>query len=271
MAGVADAAAAPGSVGDGRPDGGRGEPKTLWGSSEPRPPTAGPGQPSPQQRTETLGFYESDRGRKKKRSLSGEGRRRRRRRGERPPPPGMGWPPRGSGAAVAVSVLPGAVLCCPVLLWAVSPLPARANLGKCAGPGAPRDLRGAFPPAFPFPSALPAAGLGPCRVPVGAEQPLGVAGCVPALRPGLLREALRALSRSLSGRFAGIIRAGAPCPGMGLWLSGSVPARFRQVQEAAAEGSRDSRAGQLRLRSTLLLKCWKCFVALPVLVTRSQL
>ncbi|NXP04500.1 TAPT1 protein, partial [Thinocorus orbignyianus] len=49
-------------------------PKTLWGSSEPRPPTAGPGQPSPpqqqQQRTETLGFYESDRGRKKKRGLS---------------------------------------------------------------------------------------------------------------------------------------------------------------------------------------------------------
>uniref|UniRef100_A0A8C4XKK2 Transmembrane anterior posterior transformation 1 n=1 Tax=Falco tinnunculus TaxID=100819 RepID=A0A8C4XKK2_FALTI len=80
MAGVADAAAsaaAPGSGGDGRrggapeqQDGGRGEPKTLWGSSEPRPPGAGPGQPSPQQRTETLGFYESDRGRKKKRSLS---------------------------------------------------------------------------------------------------------------------------------------------------------------------------------------------------------
>ncbi|XP_054679111.1 transmembrane anterior posterior transformation protein 1 homolog isoform X2 [Grus americana] len=81
MAGVADAAAAaaaaPGSGGDGRrggapeqQDSGRGEPKTLWGSSEPRPPTAGPGQPSPQQRTETLGFYESDRGRKKKRSLS---------------------------------------------------------------------------------------------------------------------------------------------------------------------------------------------------------
>lgn len=84
MAGVADAAAAPTSGGDGRQDGGRdgrqdsgrGEPKTLWGSSEPRPPAAGPGQPSPQQRTETLGFYESDRGRKKKRSLSGEGRRR---------------------------------------------------------------------------------------------------------------------------------------------------------------------------------------------------
>ncbi|XP_065490619.1 transmembrane anterior posterior transformation protein 1 homolog isoform X3 [Caloenas nicobarica] len=76
MAGVADAAA-PGSGGDGRrggapeqQDSGRGEPKTLWGSSEPRPPTAVPGQPSPQQRTETLGFYESDRGRKKKRSLS---------------------------------------------------------------------------------------------------------------------------------------------------------------------------------------------------------
>ncbi|XP_068260085.1 transmembrane anterior posterior transformation protein 1 homolog isoform X1 [Nyctibius grandis] len=80
MAGVADAAAsdaAPGSGGEGRRGGGpeqqdsvRGEPKTLWGSSEPRPPPAGPGQPSPQQRTETLGFYESDRGRKKKRSFS---------------------------------------------------------------------------------------------------------------------------------------------------------------------------------------------------------
>ncbi|XP_074678285.1 transmembrane anterior posterior transformation protein 1 homolog isoform X2 [Strix aluco] len=80
MAGVADAAAsaaAPGSGEDGRRGGapeqqesGRGEPKTLWGSREPRPPAAGPGQPSPQQRTETLGFYESDRGRKKKRSLS---------------------------------------------------------------------------------------------------------------------------------------------------------------------------------------------------------
>ncbi|XP_005485068.2 transmembrane anterior posterior transformation protein 1 homolog isoform X2 [Zonotrichia albicollis] len=72
MAGVADAAAAaaPGSGGEGRQDSGRGEPKTLWGSSEPRPPPAGLGQPSPQQRTETLGFYESDRGRKKKRSLS---------------------------------------------------------------------------------------------------------------------------------------------------------------------------------------------------------
>ncbi|NXV07618.1 TAPT1 protein, partial [Cettia cetti] len=78
MAGVADAAAAPGSGGEGRQDGGRdgrqdsgrGEPKTLWGSSEPRPPASGSGQPSPQQRTETLGFYESDRGRKKKRSLS---------------------------------------------------------------------------------------------------------------------------------------------------------------------------------------------------------
>ncbi|NXX38844.1 TAPT1 protein, partial [Tricholaema leucomelas] len=80
MAGVADAAAsaaAPGSGGEGRrggileqQDSGRGEPKTLWGSSDPRPPAAGPGQPSPQQRTETLGFYESDRDRKKKRSLS---------------------------------------------------------------------------------------------------------------------------------------------------------------------------------------------------------
>ncbi|XP_050829440.1 transmembrane anterior posterior transformation protein 1 homolog [Serinus canaria] len=70
MAGVADAAAAPGSGGEGRQDSSRGEPKTLWGSSEPWPPAAGPGQPSPQQRTETLGFYESDRGRKKKRSLS---------------------------------------------------------------------------------------------------------------------------------------------------------------------------------------------------------
>lgn len=98
MAGVADAAAAaaPGSGGEGRRGGaleqqesGRGEPKTLWGSSESRPPPAGPGQPSPQQRTETLGFYESDRGRKKKRGLSGEGRRR---RGERPPPAGrVGW------------------------------------------------------------------------------------------------------------------------------------------------------------------------------------
>ncbi|XP_074443737.1 transmembrane anterior posterior transformation protein 1 homolog isoform X3 [Larus michahellis] len=79
MAGVADAAAAaaPGSGGEGRRGGaleqqesGRGEPKTLWGSSESRPPPASPGQPSPQQRTETLGFYESDRGRKKKRGLS---------------------------------------------------------------------------------------------------------------------------------------------------------------------------------------------------------
>ncbi|XP_072191178.1 transmembrane anterior posterior transformation protein 1 homolog isoform X1 [Excalfactoria chinensis] len=79
MAGVSDAAA-PGGVGEGRrcggspeqlqQDGCRGEPKTLWGSSELRPPPAGPGQPSPQQRTETLGFYESDRGRKKKRGLS---------------------------------------------------------------------------------------------------------------------------------------------------------------------------------------------------------
>ncbi|XP_015718272.1 transmembrane anterior posterior transformation protein 1 homolog isoform X2 [Coturnix japonica] len=80
MAGVSDAAT-PGGVGEGRrcgggspeqlqQDGCRGEPKTLWGSSELRPPPAGPGQPSPQQRTETLGFYESDRGRKKKRGLS---------------------------------------------------------------------------------------------------------------------------------------------------------------------------------------------------------
>ncbi|KAM9192874.1 transmembrane anterior posterior transformation protein 1 homolog isoform 1-T1 [Mergus octosetaceus] len=73
MAGVADAAA-PGSGGEGRrggapeqqpqqqQEGCRGEPKTLWGSSEP--------QAAPQQRTETLGFYESDRGRKKKRGLS---------------------------------------------------------------------------------------------------------------------------------------------------------------------------------------------------------
>lgn len=84
MAGVSDAAA-PGSGGEGRRGGGgspeqlqqdgcRGEPKTLWGSSELRPPPAGPGQPSPHQRTETLGFYESDRGRKKKRGLSGEER-----------------------------------------------------------------------------------------------------------------------------------------------------------------------------------------------------
>uniref|UniRef100_A0A672UDT5 Transmembrane anterior posterior transformation 1 n=2 Tax=Strigops habroptila TaxID=2489341 RepID=A0A672UDT5_STRHB len=80
MAGVPDAAAsaaAPGSGGDGRRgggpeqhDSGRGEPKTLWGNSELWPPAAGPGQPSPQQRAETLGFCESDRGRKKKRSLS---------------------------------------------------------------------------------------------------------------------------------------------------------------------------------------------------------
>uniref|UniRef100_A0A8C9FLD9 Uncharacterized protein n=1 Tax=Pavo cristatus TaxID=9049 RepID=A0A8C9FLD9_PAVCR len=78
MAGVSDAAA-PGGGGEGRRGGGpeqlqqdgcRGEPKTLWGSSELRPPPAGLGQPSPQQRTETLGFYESDRGRKKKRGLS---------------------------------------------------------------------------------------------------------------------------------------------------------------------------------------------------------
>ncbi|NWU95373.1 TAPT1 protein, partial [Upupa epops] len=72
--------AGPGSAGEGRRGGtpeqqesGRGEPRTLWGSGVPRPSSAGPGQPSPpqQQRTETLGFYESDRGRKKKqRSLS---------------------------------------------------------------------------------------------------------------------------------------------------------------------------------------------------------
>ncbi|XP_042727295.1 transmembrane anterior posterior transformation protein 1 homolog isoform X2 [Lagopus leucura] len=79
MAGVSDAAA-PGGGAEGRRGGGspeqlqqdgcRGEPKSLWGSSELRPPPTGPGQPSPQQRTETLGFYESDRGRKKKRGLS---------------------------------------------------------------------------------------------------------------------------------------------------------------------------------------------------------
>uniref|UniRef100_A0A8C5TLA7 Transmembrane anterior posterior transformation 1 n=1 Tax=Malurus cyaneus samueli TaxID=2593467 RepID=A0A8C5TLA7_9PASS len=64
-----DAAAAPGSGGRAAGQRPRGA-ETLWGSSDPRPPAAGPGQPSPQQRTETLGFYESDRGRKKKRSLS---------------------------------------------------------------------------------------------------------------------------------------------------------------------------------------------------------
>ncbi|XP_052537931.1 transmembrane anterior posterior transformation protein 1 homolog isoform X2 [Tympanuchus pallidicinctus] len=78
MAGVSDAAA-PGGGAEGRRGGGpeqlqqdgcRGEPKSLWGSSELRPPPTGPGQPSPQQRTETLGFYESDRGRKKKPGLS---------------------------------------------------------------------------------------------------------------------------------------------------------------------------------------------------------
>ncbi|XP_048799124.1 transmembrane anterior posterior transformation protein 1 homolog isoform X2 [Lagopus muta] len=79
MAGVSDAAA-PGGGAEGRRGGGgpeqlqqdgcRGEPKSLWGSSELWPPPTGPGQPSPQQRTETLGFYESDRGRKKKRGLS---------------------------------------------------------------------------------------------------------------------------------------------------------------------------------------------------------
>ncbi|NXO00135.1 TAPT1 protein, partial [Rhinopomastus cyanomelas] len=77
---MADAAAsaAPGSAGEGRRGGapeqhesGRGEPKILWGNSEPRLSTAGPGQSSPQQRTETLGFYESDRSRRKQqRSLS---------------------------------------------------------------------------------------------------------------------------------------------------------------------------------------------------------
>ncbi|XP_019335464.1 transmembrane anterior posterior transformation protein 1 homolog isoform X1 [Alligator mississippiensis] len=80
MAGVADAAAgAPGSGGDGRrggaqeqpaPHGGSwGEAKGSWASGETRPPPTEPGQPPPQ-RTETLGFYESDRGRRKKRSLS---------------------------------------------------------------------------------------------------------------------------------------------------------------------------------------------------------
>ncbi|XP_067386454.1 transmembrane anterior posterior transformation protein 1 homolog isoform X2 [Emydura macquarii macquarii] len=80
MAGVADAAAAaaPGSGGDGRrggvpeqqqqqlQDGGRGERKGSCSSGESRP---GTGQP-PLQRAETLGFYESDRERKKKRSVS---------------------------------------------------------------------------------------------------------------------------------------------------------------------------------------------------------
>ncbi|XP_019408690.1 PREDICTED: transmembrane anterior posterior transformation protein 1 homolog isoform X2 [Crocodylus porosus] len=81
MAGVADAAAgAPGSGGDGRRGGaqeqpaplgvGWGEAKGSWASGETRPPPAEPGQPPPPQRTETLGFYESDRGRRKKQSLS---------------------------------------------------------------------------------------------------------------------------------------------------------------------------------------------------------
>uniref|UniRef100_A0A452GH11 Uncharacterized protein n=1 Tax=Gopherus agassizii TaxID=38772 RepID=A0A452GH11_9SAUR len=75
MAGVADAAA-PGSSGDGRrggapeqqQDAGRGEQKSSCSSGESWPPAGGSGQPP--QRTETLGFYESDRERKKKRSVS---------------------------------------------------------------------------------------------------------------------------------------------------------------------------------------------------------
>ncbi|KAH1170214.1 transmembrane anterior posterior transformation protein 1 homolog isoform X1 [Mauremys mutica] len=76
MAGVADAAA-PGSSGDGRrggapeqlqQDAGRGEQKSGCSSGESWPPAGGSGQPP--QRTETLGFYESDRERKKKRSVS---------------------------------------------------------------------------------------------------------------------------------------------------------------------------------------------------------
>uniref|UniRef100_A0A8D0L8K7 Transmembrane anterior posterior transformation 1 n=1 Tax=Sphenodon punctatus TaxID=8508 RepID=A0A8D0L8K7_SPHPU len=84
MAGVADAVA-PGSGGEGRrggaqekhllqppplpqQDGGRGERKgSFSGSGESRPP---PSSGQPPQRTETLGFYESDRGRKQQRSLS---------------------------------------------------------------------------------------------------------------------------------------------------------------------------------------------------------
>ncbi|CAM4553638.1 transmembrane anterior posterior transformation protein 1 homolog isoform X4 [Caretta caretta] len=79
MAGVADAAA-PGSSGDGRrggapeqlqqQDAGRGERKSSCSSGESRPPVGGSGQPPPPQRTETLGFYESDRERKKKKSVS---------------------------------------------------------------------------------------------------------------------------------------------------------------------------------------------------------
>ncbi|XP_075786802.1 transmembrane anterior posterior transformation protein 1 homolog isoform X3 [Pelodiscus sinensis] len=81
MAGVADAAA-PGSSGDGRrggapeqqqqqeQDAGRGERKSSCSIGESRPPIGGPGQPPLPQRTETLGFYESDRERKKKKSAS---------------------------------------------------------------------------------------------------------------------------------------------------------------------------------------------------------
>uniref|UniRef100_A0A8C3TEN0 Transmembrane anterior posterior transformation 1 n=1 Tax=Chelydra serpentina TaxID=8475 RepID=A0A8C3TEN0_CHESE len=80
MAGVADAAA-PGSSGDGRrggapeqqqqpQDAGRGERKSSCSSGESWPPAGGSGQPPPPQRTETLGFYESDRERKKKKSVS---------------------------------------------------------------------------------------------------------------------------------------------------------------------------------------------------------
>ncbi|XP_074848625.1 transmembrane anterior posterior transformation protein 1 homolog isoform X2 [Carettochelys insculpta] len=76
MAGVADAAA-PGSSGDGRRGGApeqqdvaRGERKSSCSSGESWPPPGGPGQPPLPQRTETLGFYESDRERKKKRSVS---------------------------------------------------------------------------------------------------------------------------------------------------------------------------------------------------------
>ncbi|XP_038254566.1 transmembrane anterior posterior transformation protein 1 homolog isoform X2 [Dermochelys coriacea] len=78
MAGVADAAA-PGSSGDGRrggapeqlqQDAGRGERKSSCSSGESWPPVGGSGQPPAPQRTETLGFYESDRERKKKKSVS---------------------------------------------------------------------------------------------------------------------------------------------------------------------------------------------------------
>ncbi|XP_074848626.1 transmembrane anterior posterior transformation protein 1 homolog isoform X3 [Carettochelys insculpta] len=78
MAGVADAAA-PGSSGDGRRGGApeqqdvaRGERKSSCSSGESWPPPGGPGQPPLPQRTETLGFYESDRERKKKRSVSAD-------------------------------------------------------------------------------------------------------------------------------------------------------------------------------------------------------